>query len=110
LDLHTFLPGLIYLPKTPTFAPQPNNLSLSICRIFYEQIRQVTRMSRYECDMNQPVRIWRQYRMANYDLMGIVPPVNLQESGDFFHKPSSFSEGAIHAFPRRERETATTRP
>ncbi len=40
----------------------------------------MTRMPRKEVDMHQPVRIWLQRRVADYNFMGVIPAVNFQES------------------------------
>ncbi len=85
--------GAIYPLIGPTFGWETANLRLGICRVFYEQIRQMTRMSRQQHEMNPPVSVWLQCRMFDYNLTGVILLVNFQESGDYARIPSS-------SFPR----------
>lgn len=80
---------------------QIDNFSLGICRVFYEQVSQVTCLSRQESEMNSPVLIRLQYRMFDYDFMVVISPVNLQESGDYVHMSINRVTGVAGVAERR---------
>jgi hypothetical protein len=86
------------LPQiTLAFEFRTYSLSLGISRVFQEQISQITRMSRAKDDMDLPVRIRLHDRMGNYDFMGVICPVNFQESGYSVHAPPFPPEGVLNA-------------
>jgi hypothetical protein len=53
----------------------------------------MARMARPQNEMNPPVSVWLQCRMFDYNFMGLILLVNLQESGDYVHVPSSSFPG-----------------
>ena len=87
-------------PIRPAFGYLTGGLSLGINGVFYEEIGQITRISRPKDDMDRPVSIRLQNRMDNYDFIGVIRPVDFQESGYSVHAPPFPPVGVKYVIPK----------
>jgi hypothetical protein len=60
------------------------SLGISIIRVLDQHISQMTRVTRRDHDMGQPVPIRLQVREDHFNFMSVIPSPDLQKSSHFF--------------------------